>query len=83
MREAANYSEVLTKEAESLQPKVENSEEVAVEDPRAKHIGGYFPLKVYRLLKVIGAENELSTRELLVKALNMLFQLYGKPPMAE
>ena len=40
-------------------------------------------LKVYKLLKVIGAENELSTRELLVKALNMLFELYGKPPMAE
>ena len=82
MREKPNYSDVLTKHAEDLQPTAENNGKDE-DDPRAKHIGGYFPVKVYRLLKVIGAENELSTRELLVKALNMLFQLYGKPPMAE
>ena len=82
MRDKPNYSDVLTKHAENLQPTAENNGKDEA-DPRAKHIGGYFPLKVYKLLKVIGAENELSTCELLVKALNMLFELYGKPPMAE
>ena len=82
MRDKSNYSEIFTKDAENLQPTAENNGKDE-DNPRAKHIGGYFPLKVYRLLKVIGAENELSTRELLVKALNMLFQLYGKPPIAK
>ena len=50
MRDKPNYSDVLTKHAEDLQPTAENNGKDE-DDPRAKHIGGYFPLKVYRLLK--------------------------------
>ena len=83
MKNQTNYDEVLTKAAADLQPKAEPNDMPAVENKREKHIGGYFPLRVYRLLKVVASENDTTTRALLVKALNMLFQLYGKPPIAE
>jgi hypothetical protein len=51
------------------------------QDTRA--ISGHFPPDVARDLKILAAEQDKDTQELLAEALNMLFQRYGKPTRVE
>ena len=69
-----------------LQPK---SDVVALEEPAAKekkpkkrHIGGYFDESVYRQMKIVGAEKDMTTQDILTEALNAWFLIHDKPPIA-
>lgn len=48
-----------------------------------KAVGGHFPHEVARQLKILGAENDRTNQSLLAEALNLLFEKYGKAPIAE
>ena len=69
-----------------LQPKTEQkaSEAKTVENVKSKkrHIGGYFNDDVYRQLKHIGVENDMTTQDILAEALNAFFRMHDKPPIA-
>ena len=47
-----------------------------------KHVGGYFPIEVYRQMKHIGVEKNMTTQDILAAALNAWFQMHDKPPIA-
>ena len=47
-----------------------------------RHISGYFDSEVYRQVKIICAEDEMTVQEALSEALNALFVNRGKPPIA-
>ena len=47
-----------------------------------RHISGYFEPEVFRQVKIICAENDLTVNEVLKDALNALFVNKGKPPIA-
>ena len=48
-----------------------------------KHIGGYFRIEaVYRQMKHIGIEKNMTTQDILAAALNAWFQIHDKPPIA-
>ena len=47
-----------------------------------RHISGYFDSEVYRQVKIICAEDEMTVQEALGEALNALFVNRGKPPIA-
>jgi hypothetical protein len=48
-----------------------------------KAIAGFFDVEVSRQLKQIGLDNgDTSVQGLLAEALNLLFEKYGKPPIA-
>ena len=53
------------------------------DDPREKHIGGYFGRDIYMQLKMLSLEYDVNVRDLLAEALNLLFRKYKKPPIAE
>lgn len=44
-----------------------------------RSIGGHFPPEAAQTLRMLAAEQDKDTQELLAEALNMLFQRYGKP----
>ena len=86
MSKKPNLAEVFSVNPEELQPK---PDVVALKEPAAKeakpkrrHIGGYFDEKVYRQLKVIGAEEDMTTQDMLAQALNAFFLIHDKPPIA-
>ena len=49
---------------------------------KKKHIGGYFDEAVYRQMKHIGVEKNMTTQDILTAALNAWFQMHDKPPIA-
>ena len=70
-----------------LQPKpelavVESSSVEKSTKPKKRHIGGYFDEAVYRQLKIVGAEEGLTTQDILTEALNAFFRMHDKPPIA-
>ena len=70
-----------------LQPKpeisvVESQSTEKATKPKKRHIGGYFDEAVYRQLKIVGAEEGLTTQDILAEALNAFFRMYDKPPIA-
>lgn len=44
-----------------------------------RSIGGHFAPEAAQTLRMLAAEQDKDTQELLAEALNMLFQRYGKP----
>ena len=50
--------------------------------PKRRHIGGYFDEAVYRQVKIVGAEEGLTTQDILTEALNAFFRMHDKPPIA-
>lgn len=50
--------------------------------PKKRHIGGYFDEAVYRQVKIVGAEEGLTTQDILTEALNAFFRMHDKPPIA-
>ena len=44
--------------------------------------GGYFPMDVYQQMKVLCAEQGLTTQGVLANGINAVFRTYDKPPIA-
>ena len=55
---------------------------IAPSREKKKHIGGYFDEAVYRQMKHIGVEKNMTTQDILAAALNAWFQMHDKPPIA-
>ena len=55
---------------------------VAPSREKKKHIGGYFDEAVYRQMKHLGIEKNMTTQEILKEALNAFFRIHDKPPIA-
>ena len=55
---------------------------IAPSREKKKHIGGYFDEAVYRQMKHIGIEKNMTTQDILAAALNAWFQMHDKPPIA-
>ena len=86
-----NLAEVFKENEQSEKPElevVESAPTVGARSPRPpsrekkKHIGGYFDEAVYRQMKHIGIEKNMTTQDILKDALNAWFQMHDKPPIA-
>ena len=49
---------------------------------KKKHIGGYFSNDVYTQMKILCAEKDMTTQEILTEGLNAVFRMHDKPPIA-
>ena len=77
------------KENEQPKPELEvvespptDKKKIAPSREKKKHIGGYFDEAVYRQMKHLGIEKNMTTQEILADALNGFFQRNDKPPIA-
>ena len=59
-----------------------DQKKIAPSREKKKHIGGYFDEAVYRQMKHIGVEKNMTTQDILAAALNAWFQMHDKPPIA-
>ena len=91
MPKKTNLAEAFRVDENELQPKpeivavestVSPTPTESVSKPKKKHIGGYFPLDVYKQMKILGAEHGMTTQDILTEGLNAVFRLYDKPPIA-
>lgn len=87
MSKKTSLAEAFKVDENELQPKPELAvvESPSVEKstkPKKRHIGGYFDEAVYRQLKIVGAEEGLTTQDILTEALNAFFRMRDKPPIA-
>ena len=89
-RKKVNLAEVF-KENEGLPQKPElevvesaptPQKKVAPSREKKKHIGGYFDEAVYRQMKHLGIEKNMTTQDILKDALNAFFRIHDKPPIA-
>ena len=55
---------------------------IAPSREKKKHIGGYFDEAVYRQMKHLGIEKNMTTQDILTDALNAFFRIHDKPPIA-
>ena len=87
MPKKPNLAETFNVDPNELQPKPQ-IEVVAAQPtqtatkPKKKHIGGYFPPDVYQQLKILCAEKDMTTQEVLTEGLNAVFRMHDKPPIA-
>ena len=81
-----NLAEAFNVDENELQPKTEpevnESKPVTKKQPKKRHIGGYFNDNVYKQLKHLGVENNMTTQDILAEALNAFFRMHDKPPIA-
>ena len=88
MPKKPNLAETFKVDETELQPKPEivavvDTQSVPVKKtPKKKHIGGYFPMDVYQQMKVLCAEQGLTTQDVLADGLNAVFRMHDKPPIA-
>ena len=87
MPKKPNLAEAFQVDANELQPKPELQvvEPQPVEQKKTakkKHIGGYFPTDVYQQMKILCAEKNMTTQEILAEGLNAVFRMHDKPPIA-
>ena len=88
-----NLDKFLGSGGDRIEPPVPESEPDVVElkpkTQRSKTRKGkkmasvFFGKDVHNQLSILKIETELSIQELLIKALNLLFQAYNKPPIAK
>ena len=87
MAKKPNLAEAFKVDETELQPKadvVEMPESTAEETkPKKRHIGGHFDEPVYRQLKIMGAELDMTMHDMLAEAFNGFFRMHDKPPIAE
>ena len=70
-------------EADALQQPKSSDVEVKLSPNSAKrHIGGHFSENVYKQMKHLGIEKDMTMQQMLTDALNALFRLHDKPPIA-
>ena len=72
--------ETTTKTEVEATPKSENNLRPSRKDKR--HIGGYFSSDVYRQLRLIGVEKDMTMQDMMAEAFNAFFQINDKPPIA-
>ena len=84
-----NLAEVFKQNEQPDKPELEvveapptEQKKVAPSREKKKHIGGYFDEAVYRQMKHLGVEKNMTTQEILADALNGFFQRNDKPPIA-
>lgn len=85
-KQKVNLAKAFNVNENELQPKTEPDviESTAADKvkPKKRHIGGYFNDDVYRQLKHLGVENDMTTQDILAEALNAFFRMHDKPPIA-
>lgn len=85
-KQKVNLAEAFNVNENELQPKAEpevtESKSAEKKQPKKRHIGGYFNDDVYRQLKYLGVENNMTTQDILAEALNAFFRMHDKPPIA-
>jgi hypothetical protein len=85
-KQKVNLAKAFNVDENELQPKTESAvnESKSVENKQSKkrHIGGYFNDDVYRQLKHLGVENNMTTQDILAEAINAFFRMHDKPPIA-
>jgi cytochrome oxidase Cu insertion factor (SCO1/SenC/PrrC family) len=85
-KQTPKLAEAFKVDENELQPKPKNEavKSISVENdkPKKRHIGGYFNDNVYRQMKHIGVENDMTTQDILAEALNAFFRMHDKPPIA-
>ena len=85
-KQKVDLVEAFNVDENELQPKTEpevtESKSVEKKQPKKRHIGGYFNDDVYRQLKHLGVENNMTTQDILAEALNAFFRMHDKPPIA-
>ena len=47
-----------------------------------RHIGGYFSTDVYKQLRIIGVEKDMTMQDMIAEAFNAFFKINDKPPIA-
>lgn len=85
-----NLAEVFKENEQPQKPELEVIEsvqgtakkKVAPSREKKKHIGGYFDEAVYRQMKHLGIEKNMTTQDILRDALNAFFRIHDKPPIA-
>ena len=83
MSKKTSLAEAFKVEQDELQPKLEVVEsQKKSTKPKKRHIGGYFDETVYRQVKIVGAEEGLTTQDILTETLNAFFRMHDKPPIA-
>ena len=86
MPKKPNLAEAFSVDENELQPKPElevvDPKPTETDKPKKKHIGGYFPLDVYQQLKILCAEKDMTTQDVLAAGLNAVFRMHDKPPIA-
>ena len=88
-RKKVNLAEVFKQNEQPQKPELEVVEAAPIEKKKVapsrekkKHIGGYFDEAVYRQMKHLGVEKNMTTQDILKEALNAFFRLHDKPPIA-
>lgn len=64
------------------QPQKRTVEETPTETSRKRYIGGHFSEAVYRQMKYLTIEKDMTMQELLTDGINALFCMHEKPPIA-
>ena len=89
MAKKVNLAEVFKQNEQTQKPDLEgvvaaptDKKKIAPAREKKKHIGGYFDEAVYRQMKHIGIEQDMTTQDILTEALNDFFQRNDKPPIA-
>ena len=88
MPKKPNLAEAFKVDTNELQPKPELQVVEAQPKPtgkaeaKKKHIGGYFPPDVYQQMKILCAEKDMTTQDVLAAGLNAVFRMHDKPPIA-
>ena len=86
-----NLAQVFKENEQPQKPElevIESAPTVGARSPRPpsrekkKHIGGYFDEAVYRQMKHLGIEKNMTTQDILKDALNAFFRMHDKPPIA-
>ena len=84
-----NLAQVFKENEQPQKPELEvvespptDKKKIAPSREKKKHIGGYFDEAVYRQMKHIGIEKNMTTQDILAAALNAWFQMHDKPPIA-
>ena len=86
MPKKPNLAEAFKVDETELQPKPElqvvEPKPTETDKPKKKHIGGYFSNDVYTQMKILCAEKDMTTQEILTEGLNAVFRMHDKPPIA-
>ena len=69
-----------TTEVQPTSESTENKIRPSRKDKR--HIGGYFTTDVYKQLKIIGVEKDMTMQDMMAEAFNAFFKINDKPPIA-
>ena len=73
-------------ESEALAPAASPTQRtyrVAQTRANTRQLSGHFPPEVVQAWRILAAERDMDSQELLAEAMNMLFERFGKPTRVE